>query len=121
MTDQDHELMNEILDRDHAEFEEDCRYSGESPRFTPDCKHPVHRGELPPSAKSCEGCDSLRWEELSPPSISRRRRVCMWHDLPRIPGNLTECPILYFKEHSRELEAVAEHVESERQLLEASS
>ncbi len=80
-----------------GEFGYRCRYSGESPRFTPDCKHPglhpVHCGELPPSAKNCEGCDSLRWEELSPPAISRRRRACMWFDPPRIPSNIAECPL----------------------------
>lgn len=49
--------------------------------------HPVHTGVLSPSAHNCEGCPSLQWEEGA-----RRRRVCMWHDPPRIPGNIN-CPM----------------------------
>lgn len=90
-----------------GEFGYRCRYSGESPRFTPDCKHPglhpVHRGELKPSAKNCEGCYKLMWEDLSPPAISRRRRVCIWFDPPRIPGNIPECPLRDIVEIEREM------------------
>jgi len=53
--------------------------------------HPVHLRQLPPSAKNCEGCDRFRWEYFYFGSSSRRR-VCMWHDPPRIPGNLPVCP-----------------------------
>lgn len=70
-----------------------CRHSGAPPRYTGICKldatqHPVHTMLLPPSSKNCKGCDRLQWEEEG----AYRRRVCMWHDPPRIPGNIN-CPL----------------------------
>ena len=58
--------------------------------------HPVHAGTLSPSSKNCKGCPRLRWEEI-PADLhfiipASRRRVCMWFDPPRIPGNI-RCPL----------------------------
>lgn len=61
--------------------------------------HPVHLQQLPPSAKNCQGCSRLQWEGGQ--GLGARRRVCMVCDPPRIPGNLSSCPIV-----SRSQEAI---------------
>lgn len=77
-----------------------CRHSGQTPRYTTtDCKmdkpHPVHTGELPASSKNCKGCYGLVWQDWYDFGTGyHRRRVCTWHDPPRIPGNI-RCPVRF--------------------------
>lgn len=78
-----------------GEFGYRCKHSGETPSLTKNCNldnthHPVHFGDLPPSAKNCEGCSFLLWQDESP--FTPRRRNCMCFNPARIPGNLKQCP-----------------------------